>query len=149
MDCRYAIGTRCLVAERIAGVRVTTRTDKACQHCLAATPPAGKNSVTVSLAISSLHLLGDTVGARKILDESKYLLRTVTKRHVIPTRTECVHRGEQTRMIECPSCRGQVQVKAFSCEVFGECVLGKTLPDIACCGTCKRYETAAVCESLP
>lgn len=148
MDCRYAIGTRCLIAERIAGAQVTTRTDKACQSCLAATPPAEKNSVTVSLAISSLLCAGDTVVARKILGESKSLLRTVTTRHVIPARTECIHRGEQTRRIECPSCRGQVQVKAFSCEVFGECVLGKKLPDIACCGTCKRYETAAVCESL-
>lgn len=80
MDCEYAVGTRCLIAERIAGARVTNRTDKACQTCLAATPPADKNCVTVSLAISSLRSAGDTVGSRKIFNESKSFLRTVTRR---------------------------------------------------------------------
>lgn len=79
VDCEYAVGKRCLVAERIAGAQVTTRTDKACQECLAATPPRDKNYVTISLAISSLHSAGDSTGARKLLEESKSLLRTVTR----------------------------------------------------------------------
>lgn len=79
MDCEYAIGTRCLVAERIAGALVTNRTDQACRQCLAATPPAAKNFVTVSLAISSLHRAGDTVRSRNLLNESKSLLRTITR----------------------------------------------------------------------
>lgn len=79
--CEYAVGPRCLIAERIAGAQVTNRTDQACKVCLAATPPAGKNRVTVSLAISSLRNAGDAVAARKLLDESKSLLQTaVTSR---------------------------------------------------------------------
>ena len=35
----------------------------------------------------------------------------------------CIHRGEQTRTVECESCKGSVKVKVFACDEYGECTL--------------------------
>lgn len=46
----------------------------------------------------------------------------------------CIHLGEPTgETITCPSCRGSVQLKLFKCEVYGQCTLGKSVGDVACC----------------
>jgi len=66
MTCNFSNGNRCLVAERMANAPVTTRTDKACECCLASTEPRGTNMVTLSLAVSALHLNGDHEGSVKL-----------------------------------------------------------------------------------
>uniref|UniRef100_A0A6M3K6I1 Glycosyltransferase n=1 Tax=viral metagenome TaxID=1070528 RepID=A0A6M3K6I1_9ZZZZ len=71
MKCKHASGNRCLIAERIAGVRATTRTDKACKHCLVSSAPRAKNAVTASLAIAAMRASGDHDGAVKLLHESR------------------------------------------------------------------------------
>lgn len=48
----------------------------------------------------------------------------------------CIHRGEEIARRPCPSCRGGELVKVFECEVQGECSIGKTIEDVACCATC-------------
>ena len=63
MHCQFAIDKRCLVAERISNAAVTIRTDKACECCLASSEPRGTNMVTLSLAVSSMHISGDREGA--------------------------------------------------------------------------------------
>lgn len=71
MNCQFADGKRCLVAERIANAPVTTRTDQACEHCLDSPSPRDKNMVTLSLAISSLHRSGNTEAAQKLFADSR------------------------------------------------------------------------------
>ncbi len=80
MICEYAIGERCLVAERIAGAQVTTRTDRACKKCLSLTTPAGENSVTVSLAVAQFHIAGDDAGKRRVMNEYGSVLQRVKRR---------------------------------------------------------------------
>lgn len=69
MTCQFANGKRCLIAERISQAPVTIRTDKACECCLASTEPRGTNMVTLSLAVSSLHINGDHEGSLKIWEK--------------------------------------------------------------------------------
>ncbi len=46
----------------------------------------------------------------------------------------CVHLGEVTgATVVCPSCRGNVQLKLFACEVHSLCTVGKAAPGVACC----------------
>src|SRR5580704_6585438 len=40
-------------------------------------------------------------------------------------RTTCRHRGDEVRLVECPSCAGLVQLKVFACGRHGECTVGK------------------------
>src|SRR5678810_577734 len=52
----------------------------------------------------------------------------------------CIHLGKDTgNKVLCPSCEGNVQLKIFECEVYGECTIGKRVPEIACCNGCKDY----------
>ena len=85
MNCEYAVGNRCLVAERIAGAPVPMRTDRACQNCLAKTPPAGINSTTVSLAVSSLYEAGNDEAGQRVMKEHGSVLKRVA-RHVFDWR---------------------------------------------------------------
>jgi len=80
MICEHAVGNRCLVAERIAGAEVAMRTDRACKKCLSLKPPAAKNEVTVSLALSSLYEAGDDEGARRVKEDSGSVLGIVRRR---------------------------------------------------------------------
>ena len=80
MICEYAVGDRCLVAERIAGTQVTTRTDGACRKCLSLNPPAAKNSTTVSLAVAHFYLAGDDEGKRRVMNEYGSVLHRVKRR---------------------------------------------------------------------
>lgn len=52
----------------------------------------------------------------------------------------CIHLGEETGRIECPSCSGTVRVKTFACEIHGECTLSKALNELACCAGCAEYQ---------
>lgn len=54
----------------------------------------------------------------------------------------CIHFGAETRRVECPTCRGNVQVKVFACAVFGECTLAKSLDGTACCQACEQFTPA-------
>lgn len=56
------------------------------------------------------------------------------------SRTQkCRHRGEEIGTEECPTCRGSVKVKVFTCDVHEECTLVKQLDDVACCRRCDDY----------
>lgn len=57
-------------------------------------------------------------------------------------RTDCRHRGDKWRLVECKTCKGRVQLKVFDCDVFGECTVGTKNNQIACCNSCDRYEGA-------
>jgi hypothetical protein len=54
-------------------------------------------------------------------------------------KSPCRHRGEQSRMIECPGCRGAVRLKVFACAIHGECVLAGNVDPYATCVTCLEY----------
>jgi hypothetical protein len=55
----------------------------------------------------------------------------------------CLHRGEETRRVECPGCRGNVQLKVYACAHLSECVLAGQVEGLASCATCSLYEVAA------
>lgn len=40
-----------------------------------------------------------------------------------PDNRDCIHRGPETRRIECEECGKNVQLKVFSCAVHGECIV--------------------------
>lgn len=42
-----------------------------------------------------------------------------------PAAATCVHRGAETREVECKSCGGNVRIKLFACAIGGECHLSK------------------------
>lgn len=51
--------------------------------------------------------------------------------------TLCIYRGDEVRRVFCPTCcGGGVQVKVFSCEIHGECTIGKQIGDVKCCAGC-------------
>lgn len=52
----------------------------------------------------------------------------------------CVHRGETAGEVICPSCKGRVALKVFSCAKHGECTLSKPAGK-PCCATCGDYES--------
>src|SRR5579859_1398849 len=52
---------------------------------------------------------------------------------------KCIHRGEELRQQDCPSCAGTVKVKIFGCSLHTECSLGKQLTGTACCANCHDY----------
>lgn len=52
---------------------------------------------------------------------------------------DCLHRGEEIRTADCPTCSGHVRVKVFACAIHSECTLAKPLPGIACCQGCGDY----------
>ena len=55
MNCPHADLFNCKIASKLAGLPViANRTDAACNHCLRCDPAQGENSVTASLAVSSL-----------------------------------------------------------------------------------------------
>lgn len=50
------------------------------------------------------------------------------------TPLKCVHRGELTgEEIKCPTCRGHVMLKVYSCDIHGKCILGKTREGVQGC----------------
>jgi len=57
-----------------------------------------------------------------------------------PRRQPCKHRTKVLRTVQCPTCRGQVDVKVFACHLHEECSVGKQVGDRACCATCRDYE---------
>lgn len=51
----------------------------------------------------------------------------------------CIHRGAQTRTIECPTCSNTTtRLKVFACSQFGECTISKKVDGIATCPCPKR-----------
>lgn len=63
-----------------------------------------------------------------------------TKRKVIthrpaqkPVVKVCQHRSEEFRLEPCTSCRGNVQVKVFKCDLHGECTVAKEVDGVHVC----------------
>ena len=58
---------------------------------------------------------------------------------------DCLHLGPETRRVGCESCGGNVQVKVFACEVYGEATIAKQLQGVEChvecCATCESYSS--------
>lgn len=54
----------------------------------------------------------------------------------------CVHRGvAPIRSERCGPCGGKIALKVFSCDVFGECTIGKSVKGVAgCCKGCGSYK---------
>lgn len=56
------------------------------------------------------------------------------------TSTKCVHRGEESGQIECPTCSGKVMVKTFACAIYSSCTLAKKVKETACCVGCSDFK---------
>lgn len=62
--------------------------------------------------------------------------------HSAQRKEACALRGEATgETVTCPSCRGTVELKLFTCQPHGKCTVGKPVDGIACCLTCHEYKT--------
>lgn len=67
-----------------------------------------------------------------------------------PPRLSCIHRGEESRRVVCPTCTGGgVKVKAFACSILGECTLEKPAKGLAVCKSCRSCEPAPVGYGVP
>lgn len=48
--------------------------------------------------------------------------------------TKCIFRDpNHSRMVQCPTCSGKVNVKIFPCAHYGECALTPKAPEVAVC----------------
>lgn len=54
--------------------------------------------------------------------------------------TPCKCRGPELRRASCGTCRGNVQIKVFSCGVYAECVLGNAIEGLKSCALCESYQ---------
>lgn len=55
----------------------------------------------------------------------------------LPVALSCPHLKEPTgEVVGCPTCRGNVQLKVFACDLHGKTTLEKKVNDIQCCKTC-------------
>lgn len=61
--------------------------------------------------------------------------RLYRERDTPVTPQDCIHRGPQTGLQDCPSCQGNVHVKVFQCHRRGSCSLEKDV-GLATCGNC-------------
>jgi len=88
-----------------------------------------------------------TLLERTFARKSSGLVPSYPTREVIPITSTplpvCTHRGEFTgESVGCQSCNGNVQLKVFSCEVYGTCTLGKRVESVpGCCQGCKDYQS--------
>lgn len=48
-------------------------------------------------------------------------------------KSECPHRKELLRLEPCEGCRGEVKIKVFACERYGECTISKAIPGVHVC----------------
>lgn len=58
-----------------------------------------------------------------------------------PNHEPCVHLGDLRGTVKCKSCKGNVNVKVFECEVHRTCTMSKKLEDTMMC-PCEEYEVA-------
>ena len=49
---------------------------------------------------------------------------------------ECIHRGDVLHMAACQGCKGDVSIKVFGCEIFGQCTLRKHTEVEQDCSSC-------------
>src|ERR1700691_192573 len=66
---------------------------------------------------------------------------------------DCAKRGEATgKTVVCATCGGNVQVKLFGCDEFGDCTLGKKVEGHACCNDngkiCEKREAPKPCVAV-
>jgi hypothetical protein len=58
------------------------------------------------------------------------------KRAALP----CRHLGaDNGQTVSCPTCRGKVALKVFSCALHSRCTPTRAVPEIACCADCADY----------
>jgi hypothetical protein len=61
----------------------------------------------------------------------------IDKDEASQSSTACQHRGDDTRLVECAACKGSVNIKLFSCAVYGECAIARrTEPGVGVCSQC-------------
>lgn len=62
----------------------------------------------------------------------------------------CVHLGKETgEKRTCSSCKGNVEIKLFSCGAHGECTIGRKLEGVACCVGCPQRRSGVVVPDPP
>lgn len=54
-----------------------------------------------------------------------------------------MHQGSVRREEQCPSCRGEVLIKVFDCELHGQCTWARAIEEIVCCAKCADYAVPA------
>lgn len=54
-------------------------------------------------------------------------------------RPPCVHLGDETRLVLCPTCQGETWLKVFACEKFCETVIDKEVAGLKRCRGCGEY----------
>lgn len=58
---------------------------------------------------------------------------------VLPRTAVCQHRGIETRRVNCPTCRGHVELKVFACNLHVECLPVSRHAEIRGCDLCENY----------
>lgn len=75
-------------------------------------------------------------GAVRIVasDGEHQLTRNADKPSSDHIKGACMHRGEAIRTVGCSSCKGNVKVKVYQCDIHGECTIkkraGRTKPHV-------------------
>lgn len=56
------------------------------------------------------------------------------------TRLDCINLGLHEREEGCTTCKGNTRIKIYQCSIYGECTIGKQLPNKSCCQVCEDYK---------
>ncbi|MCD5967660.1 hypothetical protein, partial [Stenotrophomonas maltophilia] len=57
---------------------------------------------------------------------------------------------EHLRLINCKSCNNSsIKIKVYRCSVYGECTIGKKIPELTCCQGCPSKVTAEDQKMIP
>jgi hypothetical protein len=107
-----------------------------CKHCGLATPKrSDKPPISECSGDSPVEVIRQEQQPREI--ESDY--------------ADCIHRGEQTRVVACGLCGDQDRpVNVYRCALLGECTLRATRPKGGakriqrCNSSCKQYQSSDV-----
>lgn len=74
--------------------------------------------------------------ANCVLVDADYIPAVVT---MSERDSDCQYRGEVVQTQQCPTCRGRVEIKVFSCSnplnPHGRCQLAAKFPDVPVCGS--------------
>lgn len=73
-------------------------------------------------------------GAKYVSATSEMQLRERSNAvETVQQKVFCEHRGEVSRLVQCETCSGNVQIKVYTCSKNGECTVGVRSEGIAIC----------------
>lgn len=91
----------------------------------------------------SLNEIEHLTGVRQMSRNCSVKLQARAQKRTQP----CIYRGYELRRERCLTCTGNVLIKVFACDFYGECTVEKSA-GIRICSYCETYHSANTCDTL-